>query len=111
MKFKEQFTKKGRWIAAKWWIENTNDSVADIASFLTADLDQEHLGRSDEEMCANAELCAQAPAMFALLKKVAAACCTDLDLVFEIEHEIRACLSRARGDDRQAFSMGNKNGV
>ena len=61
---------KGNWHAVGAWIEHESDDVADIATFNSEAMGQGHLHRDYEEICANARLCAQAPAMLALLKDV-----------------------------------------
>lgn len=57
--------KKNEWMAVGRWIEVANDDGPDIANFDIASMGQE--GRSDQEMCEMAELCAAAPTMYAAL--------------------------------------------
>lgn len=59
----------GNWMAVGAWIEHLDDDVPDIANFDPASMGQE--GRSDDEVCANARLCAAAPDMLFALKLVA----------------------------------------
>jgi len=60
---------KGKWYPVGTWVEVTSDDVADICSCNPGHIDQGHLGRSHEEMWANAQLIAAAPRMFKALKK------------------------------------------
>lgn len=58
----------GPWVAVGAWVEHTNDNVADICNCDPDAVGQSHLGRSDDEVCANARLIAAAPDMLAALK-------------------------------------------
>lgn len=60
----------GPWFAVGHWIEHPNDAVADIANFDPEAVGQAHLGRSDEEICANVRLAAAAPEMLTTLRAV-----------------------------------------
>jgi prophage regulatory protein len=55
----------GGWFAVGAWIEHEDDDVPDIANFDPASIEQG--GRSYEEICANARLCAAAPEMLLAL--------------------------------------------
>ena len=59
----------GKWIAVGSWIEHESDDVADIATFDPRDLGQK-FPRSQEEINANATLCAAAPQMYRALIRV-----------------------------------------
>ena len=61
---------KGRWYAVGAWVEHENDNVGDICTCNPEDIGQSHLGRSDEEIRANAELIARAPKMLTALRKI-----------------------------------------
>ena len=56
----------GQWIAVGAVVEHADDGTADIASFNPKVFGQ--AGRSYEEMCANAKLCAAAPDLLDALK-------------------------------------------
>lgn len=58
------------WIAVGAWIEVERDDIPDIASFDPAAMGQDLLPRSYEEICANAELAADAPSMLEILADV-----------------------------------------
>lgn len=60
----------GPWFAVGHWIEHPDGAVADIATFDPEAVGQAHLGRSDEEICANVRLAAAAPDMLATLRAV-----------------------------------------
>lgn len=60
----------GPWFAVGHWIEHPDNTVADIANFDPEAVDQAHLGRSDEEICANVRLAAAAPDMLMTLRAV-----------------------------------------
>lgn len=62
----------GPWVAVGYWVEHPDDDVADICTCNPADLGQEHLARSDDEIVANARLIAAAPELLALAERVAA---------------------------------------
>tara|TARA_R110000868_G_scaffold12616_1_gene59910 strand:- start:1777 stop:2049 length:273 start_codon:yes stop_codon:yes gene_type:complete len=51
----------GTWYAVGYWVEHDDDSVADICTCDPADMGQDHLGRTPEEIEANARLIAAAP--------------------------------------------------
>ena len=53
----------GPWFQVGAWVEVEDDDVADICTCHTEDFGQAHLGRSAEEMMANACLIASAPDM------------------------------------------------
>ena len=54
---------RGQWIAVGHWIEHVSDKVPDIANFDPVSMGQD--GRSSNEICANAMLCAAAPELLA----------------------------------------------
>ena len=53
----------GPWFQVGAWVEVEDDDVADICTCHTEDFGQAHLGRSADEMMANACLIASAPDM------------------------------------------------
>lgn len=57
----------GPWFQVGAWVEVESDDVADICTCHTEDFGQGHLGRSAEEMMANACLIASAPDMLECL--------------------------------------------
>jgi len=59
---------RGPWIAVGHWVEHPNDRVADICTCDPRAIGQDHLGRTDAEICANARLIAAAPELLADLK-------------------------------------------
>lgn len=61
---------RGQWYAVAAWVEHEDDNVADICTCDPAALGQECLGRSYEEMHANAVLIAAAPALLRALKRL-----------------------------------------
>lgn len=63
----------GPWISVGAWVEHPDDDVADICSCDPATINQEHLGRGDSEICANARLIAAAPDMLDALQFVTSA--------------------------------------
>lgn len=58
---------KGEWMAVGAWVEHTDFNTPDIASFDPAALGQ--TGRSYDEQCANARLCAAAKELRAALRR------------------------------------------
>lgn len=58
----------GPWIAVGGYVENPDDSKADICSCEPADFGQRGLHRTVEEICANARLIAAAPELLEALK-------------------------------------------
>ena len=60
---------KGAWRAVGSWIEHESNEVADIATFDPRDMGQS-LPRSQEEINANARLCAAAPQMYRALVRI-----------------------------------------
>lgn len=60
----------GPWFQVGAWVEVESDDVADICTCHTEDFGQAHLGRSAEEMMANACLIASAPDMLECLMEV-----------------------------------------
>lgn len=52
---------RGNWVAICARVEHEDDDVADICTCDTAAFGQEHLGRTHQEMWANANLMAAAP--------------------------------------------------
>jgi len=60
----------GPWIAVGLWVEHSDDRVADICNCNTNAMSQEHLGRSNKEMAANARLIAAAPEMLEALQEL-----------------------------------------
>lgn len=57
----------GPWVAVGYWVENPDDEAADICNCDPASMGQEHFGRSDEEIVANARLIAAAPTLLEAL--------------------------------------------
>ena len=60
----------GPWFQVGAWVEIESDDVADICTCHTEDFGQAHLGRSAEEMMANACLIAAAPDLLEALEMV-----------------------------------------
>ena len=88
---------KGNWYAVGAWIEHESDDVADIATFNSEAMGQGHLARSYDEICANARLCAQAPAMLKVLKAVLGY--LDDPHHHAIAERVDAVIFAAEGDD------------
>ena len=65
----EKYT-PGPWYQVGAWVEHEDDDVADICSCDPATIGQEHLGRSDSEMGANARLIAAAPDLLEALQNM-----------------------------------------
>ena len=63
---------RGQWIAVGAWVEIADYRIADICTCNTEDIYQHHLGRSYEEMCANARLIAAAPDFLLVCQRLAA---------------------------------------
>ena len=61
----------GPWVAVGSWVEHPDDSVADICSCDPATLNQQKLGRTYSEMCANARLIAAAPDLLEVCQRLA----------------------------------------
>ncbi len=61
---------RGQWIAVGAWVEHPDDDVADICSCDPATINQEHLGRGDSEICANARLIAAAPDLLEVCRRL-----------------------------------------
>lgn len=60
----------GPWYAVGSWVEHENDKVADICNCDPESMGQEHLGRSDAEIRANARLIAAAPDLLAACEAI-----------------------------------------
>lgn len=60
----------GPWHCVGIWVEHEDDNVADICDCDPASMGQGHLGRTYDEMRANAKLIAAAPDMLEFLKYV-----------------------------------------
>lgn len=58
----------GPWYQVGAWVEHADDKVADICTCNPEDIGQGHLGRTHQEMVANATLIAAAPDMLKALK-------------------------------------------
>jgi len=65
----EKYT-PGQWYQVGAWVEHEDDDVADICSCDPATIGQEHIGRSDSEMKANARLIAAAPDLLEALQNM-----------------------------------------
>lgn len=61
---------KSEWLAVGAWVEVKEDDVADICNCDTSSMNQGHISRSYDEMCANARLIAAAPDMYESLSKL-----------------------------------------
>ena len=61
---------KGEWLAVGAWVEHANDKVADICNCNPDSMNQSHLGRSYDEICANACLIAAAPNLLKALETI-----------------------------------------
>ena len=60
----------GPWVAVGAWVEIADYRIADICTCNTEDIYQHHLGRSYEEMCANARLIAAAPDLLEVCRRL-----------------------------------------
>ena len=65
----EKYT-PGQWYQVGAWVEHEDDDVADICSCDPATIGQEHIGRSDSEMKANARLIAATPDLLEALQNM-----------------------------------------
>ncbi len=63
---KELYT-PGYWVAVGAWVEHARDDIPDICTCNPEAFCQGHMGRSYDEICANARLCAAAPSMLQAL--------------------------------------------
>jgi hypothetical protein len=87
----------GPWYQVGAWVEHEDDDVADICSCDPATIGQEHLGRSDSEMCANAALIAAAPDMLAALLGFQQAWDENRLLTSDEAAAIRSAIDKATG--------------
>ena len=94
----------GPWYAVGAWVEHEKDDVADICNCDPESMSQGHLGRSYDEMAANARLIAAAPDLLkaceAIWKYDQSDCETDnfVDLYEPAMALIQAAIGRAKGE-------------
>ncbi len=93
---------KGEWIAVGYWVEHPDDKVADICDCNPECMGQGHLGRTPEEIVANARLIAAAPELLTALQAIVKTL-ADQDDEGLIEHvqpmiDARAAIAKAIGE-------------
>lgn len=91
---------RGQWIAVGAWVEHPDDDVADICSCDPATINQEHLGRGDSEICANARLIAAAPDLLEVCRRLAEV------NVFSVESEVASIIMDAVTVVRKVQEVG-----
>lgn len=91
----------GPWYGVGAWVEVEDDKVADICSCNPADIDQGHLGRSYDEICANARLIAAAPDMLEALMMCdeAMAYISEYDIPLMLPELVKFAIAKARGGE------------
>jgi hypothetical protein len=77
---------KGPWVSVAGMVEHPDDEVADICSCYTRAFDQGHLNRDPAEEWANANLIAEAPAMYEALEALLMIDGDDPEREEELEH-------------------------
>ena len=90
----------GPWYDVGAWVEVEDGKVAEICSCNPDDFDQKRLGRTYNEMCANARLIAAAPDMLEALMMCDEAMdyMSEYDIPLMLPERVKFAIAKAKGE-------------
>ena len=86
------------WLADGHWVTVAEEDIPDICSCNPKDFDQDYMGRSYAEMCANAKLIAAAPELLAVCLRLQESTFywSDYDVPIGIVDQLNAAILKAQ---------------